>query len=158
MSNAVSTLVGQNLGAGHPERAEQSVKITSKYNAIFMAAVTIILLLFAYPIVDFFIPDGEGAAIDYAALSLQIIGSGYIFYGIGMVLTQAFNGAGDTSTPTWVYFFGFWVFQVPLAYVLHKYTPMGISGVFAAVPIAETAIAIAAFFLFRRGKWKHIKV
>ena len=78
-------------------------------------------------------------------LSLQIISSGYIFYGLGMVITQAFNGAGDTKTPTWIYFFGFWVFQVPFAYLLHKYSTIGVAGVFLAIPVAETLMAIAVF-------------
>ncbi|MCF8451108.1 MAG: MATE family efflux transporter [Taibaiella sp.] len=158
MSNAAATLVGQNLGAQLPERAEQSVRITTKYNVIFMAFVTLIFLLFAYPIVGFFIPESEIQQLKYAAMSLQIISSGYIFYGISMVITQAFNGAGDTRTPSFVYFLGFWVFQVPFAYLLHKYTSMGITGIFIAVPVAETLMAIVVYFLFRTGKWKTVKV
>lgn len=158
MSNAVATLVGQNLGAQLPDRAEESVKITSKYNAMFMAAVTILLIVFAYPLVNIFVPAAETDQIGYAVLSLQIISSGYIFYGLAMVITQAFNGAGDTKTPTWIYFFGFWVFQIPFAYILHKYTDVGVAGVFMAVPIAETLMAIAVFILFRRGTWKTTKV
>jgi putative MATE family efflux protein len=158
MSNAVATLVGQNLGANLPDRAEQSVKITSKYNVAFMAVVTVIFMFFSRPLLHIFIPDGETEQIKYAVLALQVISSGYIFYGIGMVITQAFNGAGDTSTPTWVYFFGFWIFQVPFAYILHKYTSIGVSGIFMAVPIAETLIAIAVFLLYRRGKWKVTKI
>jgi putative MATE family efflux protein len=158
MSNAAATLVGQNLGAQLPERAEQSVRLTTKYNVIFMAFVTLIFLLFAYPIVGFFIPTSEIQQLKYAAISLQIISSGYIFYGISMVITQAFNGAGDTRTPSFVYFLGFWVFQVPFAYLLHKYTSMGITGIFIAVPVAETLMAIVVYFLFRTGKWKTVKV
>lgn len=158
MSNAVATLVGQNLGAQLPDRAEESVKITSKYNAMFMAAVTVLLIVFAYPLVNIFVPAAETDQIGYAVLSLQIISSGYIFYGLAMVITQAFNGAGDTKTPTWIYFFGFWVFQIPFAYILHKYTDVGVAGVFMAVPIAETLMAIAVFILFRRGTWKTTKV
>ena len=158
MSNAVATLVGQNLGAQKPERAEESVRITSRYNAIFMAVVTVIFLFFSRPLVGAFIPAIHTEQIKYAVLSLQIISSGYIFYGIGMVVTQAFNGAGDTRTPTWVYFFGFWAFQVPFAYILHKYTPLGITGIFLAVPVAETLMSIAVFILFKRGKWKTVKV
>lgn len=158
MSNAVATLVGQNLGAKLPERAEESVKITARYNAIFMAIVTVVFIFFTYPLVAIFIPPAQVEQIKYAVLSLQIISSGYIFYGIGMVITQAFNGAGDTRTPTWVYFFGFWVFQVPFAYLLHKYTAMGISGILVAVPVAETLMSITVFILFRRGKWKSIEV
>ena len=158
MSNAVATLVGQNLGAGLSDRAEQSVKITSRYNAVFMAVVTVLFLLFARPLVGAFIPAVQTEQIRYAVLSLQIISSGYIFYGIGMVITQAFNGAGDTRTPTWVYFFGFWVFQVPFAYLLHKYTSLGIAGIFLAVPVAETLMSVTVFLLFKRGKWKTVNV
>lgn len=158
MSNAVATLVGQNLGAKLPERAEQSVKITAQYNILFMATVTAIFFFFARPLVGIFIPIAEVEQTYYAVLSLQIISSGYIFYGMGMVATQAFNGAGDTRTPTWVYFFGFWVFQIPFAYLMHKYTSLGVSGIFMAVPVAETLMAVAVFILFRRGKWKTVKV
>ena len=158
MSNAVATLVGQNLGAEFPGRAEQSVKITTKYNVLFMAFVTFIFMFFADPLVRIFIPDMETAQIGYAVLSLQIISSGYIFYGVSMVATAAFNGAGDTRTPTWIYFFGFWMFQIPFAYILHKYTPLGVTGVFIAVPVAETLMAIAVYIMFRKGKWKMVKV
>ena len=158
MSNAVATLVGQNLGAKLPERAEQSVNITSQYNAVFMVLVTLIFLLFAYPLVKIFIPSFEVDQIRYAVLSLQIISTGYVFYGIGMVATQAFNGAGDTRTPTWVYFFGFWVFQVPLAYVLNKLTSLGLTGILIAIPVSETLMAVAVYILFRRGSWKLVKI
>jgi putative MATE family efflux protein len=158
MSNAVATLVGQNLGAKLPERAAESVRITTRYNVVFMMFVTAIFMFFAFPLVGIFIPAGHTEQIRYAVLSLRIISSGYIFYGIGMVITQAFNGAGDTRTPTWVYFFGFWVFQIPFAYFIHKYTSVGIAGIFMAVPIAETLMAITVFILFRRGKWKAVHV
>ncbi len=158
MSNAVATLVGQNLGAGKPERAEQSVKITSKYNSIFMAFVTCIFFFFSPELLKIFIPAEQTEQLHYAILSLQIISSGYIFYGISMVMTQAFNGAGDTRTPTWIYFFGFWIFQVPFAYLLHKYTSLGSTGIFIAVPVAETLMAIAVYVMFKRGKWKTVKV
>jgi putative MATE family efflux protein len=158
MSNAVATLVGQNLGAKEYNRAEESVKITAKFNVSFMVLVTLFIFLFATPVVDFFVPDNEKDQLEYAVSALKIISGGYIFYGLGMVLTQAFNGAGDTKTPTWVNFFGFWMFQIPFAYVLHKYTSMGPSGVFLTVPVAETFIAIAALVMFRKGKWKQVKV
>lgn len=158
MSNAVATLVGQNLGAGLPDRAEQSVRITTRYNAIFMAIVTLIFLFFAFPLVGIFIPEGNVEQKRYAVLALRIISSGYIFYGISMVVTQAFNGAGDTTTPSWVYFFGFWLFQIPFAWLIHKYTEIGITGIYMAVPVAETLMAIAVFFLFRTGRWKKTKV
>jgi len=89
---------------------------------------------------------------------LQIIGAGYIFYGIGMVMIQALNGAGDTKTPTWINFFGFWLFQIPLAYVLAKGFGLGPQGGVIAVPVAETLIALAAWYYFKKGKWKEVKV
>ncbi|MEO8150215.1 MAG: MATE family efflux transporter [Bacteroidia bacterium] len=158
MSNAAATMVGQNLGAQLPLRAEKSVAITTKYNVVFMALVTCTFFFFARPLVSIFIPVEQTEQLKYAVLSLQIISSGYIFYGIGMVTTQAFNGAGDTKTPTWIYFFGFWVFQIPFAYFLHTKTSLGATGVFIAIPIAETLMAIAVYILFRRGKWKMVKV
>jgi len=158
MSNAVATLVGQNLGANRADRAEQSVRITSKYNSVFMALVTCVFLFFSPALLGVFIPAEQTEQLHYAILALQIISSGYIFYGIGMVVTQAFNGAGDTRTPTWIYFFGFWIFQVPFAYLLHKYSSLGIIGIFIAVPVAETLMAVSVYVLFRRGKWKTVKV
>jgi putative MATE family efflux protein len=154
MSNAVATLVGQNLGAKNYERAEKSVLLTAKYNAVFMALVTLLFIFCAEFFVKLFIPVAELQQIKYATLSLQIISSGYIFYGVGMVLNQAFNGAGDTKTPTWIYFIGFWLFQIPLAYYLHHHTFMQANGIFIAVPIAETFMAIMAYVIFKRGKWK----
>jgi putative MATE family efflux protein len=156
LSNAAATLVGQNLGAKQPERAQQSVMLTAKYNAIFMSGVTILFTFFATPIIGIFTVDPEVLRI--GANALQIIGMGYIFYGIGMVITQALNGAGDTKTPTWINFIGFWLFQVPLAYMLAKTFELGPTGAFIAIPVAETAIAIAAYLMFRRGKWKEVKV
>jgi putative MATE family efflux protein len=158
MSNAVATLVGQNLGAGLPLRAEQSVWITCRYNAAFMAFVTVFLLFFSEPLAGFFIPDAQTEQLGYATAALRIISSAYIFYGIGMVLTQAFNGAGDTVTPTWIYFFAFWLFQIPLAFLFHHYSDLGATGIFIAVPVAETLLAIAIFIFFRKGKWKEVKV
>jgi putative MATE family efflux protein len=156
MSNAAATLVGQNLGAGQPQRAEESVMKTAKYNAIFMAIVSLIFLFGASPILGVFtnVPEVKSIAVQ----ALHIIASGYIFYGIGMVMANAFNGAGDTWTPTWINFFGFWCFQIPLAYLLAKYFEMGPTGIFIAVPVAETAIAIVAYILFKKGKWKRTMV
>ena len=123
LSNAAATLVGQNLGAKQPDRAEKSVLLTTKYNALFMAGVMLLFLLFASPIISIFTNNPEVHA--YGVLSLQIIGSGYIFYGIGMVMIQALNGAGDTRTPTWINFFGFWLFQIPFAFLLAKVFKLG---------------------------------
>ena len=156
MSNAAATLVGQNLGAGHPERAELSVIKTAKYNAIFMGVVSLIFLLFANGIISFFTKDV--IVKQYAVNALRIVSAGYIFYGIGMVMANAFNGAGDTRTPTVINLFGFWFFQIPLAWLLSKTFQWGPTGVFVAIPIAETAIAIAAYILFKKGKWKLKKI
>lgn len=158
MSNAVATLAGQNLGAGNPARAEESVSITIKYNVVFMAFVTALFLFFAHPLVGFFIPPEQTAQTLYAVLALQIICTGYIFYGIGMVITQAFNGAGDTKTPTIVYFIGFWLCQIPLAYIMHKFSGLGYTGVVIAVPVAETIMTLIIWYQYRKGKWKTVKV
>ncbi|MDO3626110.1 MATE family efflux transporter [Mucilaginibacter sp. BT774] len=156
MSNAAATLVGQNLGAQELGRAEDSVFKTVKYNVLYMACVTVITFLLATYLTGFFTNDEQVRQV--ATRSLQILSVGYIFYGIGMVMMSAFNGAGDTWTTTWVNLFGFWLLQVPLAYLLDKNFNMGITGVFLAIPIAETCMAIASFFLFKGGKWKKVKV
>ena len=156
LSNAAATLVGQNLGAKQPERAERSVLLTMKYNAIFMAGVMLLFLLLASPIISIFTTDPE--VHRFGVLSLQIIGSGYIFYGIGMVMIQALNGAGDTKIPTWINFIGFWLFQIPLGYLLAKTFGLGPLGAFIAIPVAESAIALAAWYYFKKGKWKEVKV
>lgn len=156
MSNAAATLVGQNLGARQPERAQLSVIRTATYNAIFMAIVSLLFLLGAEQIVSVFNNDPE--ILSYAANALRIISTGYIFYGIGMVMINAFNGAGDTWTPTWINLCGFWAFQIPLAYLLAKSFGLGPLGVFIAIPVAETAITIASIILFRRGRWKLVKI
>ena len=156
MSNAAATLVGQNLGAKQPERAESSVFATAKYNTIFMAIVSVLFLVVARPIVSVFTSDA--AVTEIAVEALRIISLGYIFYGIGMVMANAFNGAGDTWTPTIINLFGFWVFQIPLALLLAKTFALGPTGVFIAIPVAETSITIVAYILFRKGKWKRVKI
>jgi len=156
LSNAAATLVGQNLGAKQPDRAEKSVLLSTRYNAIFMAGVMLLFLLFASPIISIF--TNEPTVHHFGVLALQIIGCGYIFYGVGMVMIQALNGAGDTKTPTWINFIGFWLFQVPLAYLLVNTLDMGPVGAFIAIPAAETAIALAAWYYFKKGKWKEVKV
>nr|WP_315209625.1 MATE family efflux transporter [uncultured Flavobacterium sp.] len=156
LSNAAATLVGQNLGAKKVERAEKSVFTTAKYNVIFMAIITVITLVFSRSLISFFTNDLVIQKI--AVEALQTMCLGYVFYGIGMVLINTFNGAGDTWTPTMINFFGFWLFQIPLAYLLSKYYKMGPTGVFIAIPIAETAITLASIVLYKRGKWKRIKV
>ena len=156
LSNAAATLVGQNLGANQPDRAEKSVMLTTRYNALFMSAVMLLFLFFSSPIISIFTTEPE--VHRFGVLSLQIIGSGYIFYGIGMVMVQALNGAGDTKTPTWINIVGFWLFQIPFAFVLAKVFKMGPTGAFIAIPVAESLMAILAFYYFRKGKWKQVKV
>ncbi|MBS1742475.1 MAG: MATE family efflux transporter [Bacteroidetes bacterium] len=152
MSNAAATLVGQNLGAQQPGRAEESVIRTAKYNAIFMGTVSFILIAFANPVISFFTQDPVVKV--YAIDAVRIVSAGYLFYGIGMVMVNAFNGAGDTRTPTVINLFCFWCFQIPLAYLLAKQFGLGPLGVFIAIPVAETAITITSCILFRKGKWK----
>ncbi|MGS2741088.1 MATE family efflux transporter [Sinomicrobium sp. M5D2P17] len=156
MSNAAATLVGQNLGAGQPERAEQSVWKTGKYNAIFMLTVSLIYLIFAKYIIGWFSADTE--VIKYGSLSLQVVAAGYIFYAYGMVVTQAFNGAGDTKTPTIINFFCFWLFQLPFAYMAAMVFHWGPVGVYVGITLAETLIAIIALLWFKKGNWKTVKV
>ena len=156
LSNAAATLVGQNLGAGQVERAQQSVMLIAKYNVIFMSFVMILFLFFSHPIVSFFTQDQS--VIRHGALSLRIFGSGFIFYGISMVMVQALNGAGDTRTPTVINFVCFWLFQIPLAYFLSEGLKMGASGALIAVPVAETVIALVMWHYFNKGKWKEIKI
>jgi putative MATE family efflux protein len=157
LSNAVATLVGQNLGAQKPERAVQSIAITLRYNVAFMAFVTLLFLLLPETIIRFFARENE-AVIAYGAQSLRIIGTGYIFYGIGMVMTQALNGAGDTRTPTLINFVCFWLIQIPLAYFLAYVLNLKALGAFIAIPVAETLIALVAWHFVRRGKWKEVMV
>src|SRR5688572_27819134 len=156
MSNAAATLVGQNLGANQPERAEQSVWRTAKYNTIFMIFVTLVFMIFAQPIVAFM--NKDVTIESYAVSALRIVSLGYIFYGVGMVVTNAFNGAGDTKTPTLINLVGFWLFQIPLAYVLALSLSLGPKGVFMAVLLSEMAISIAGVIIFRQGRWKAVKI
>jgi putative MATE family efflux protein len=156
LSNAAATLVGQNLGAKQLQRAEDSVMLTAKYNAFFMSFVTVLFVFFADPIIRIFTNDQ--AVINYGSEALTIIGTGYIFYGIAMVMTQALNGAGDTKTPTIINVVAFWLFQIPLAYFLAKGTDLKSTGAFIAIPAAETLIALLAWYYFKKGKWKEIKV
>jgi len=156
LSNAAATLVGQNLGAKQPDRAEQSVRITARYNAMFMGIVMVFFLAFPHQIMAFFTSDLTVA--DYGAEALRIIGSGYIFYGVGMVLIQALNGAGDTKTPTYINLVSFWLVQVPLAYILATHTSLAETGAYIAVPTAEVLLTAIAWYYFKRGYWKTVEV
>lgn len=156
ISNAAATLVGQSLGAKDYVRAERSVMQTAKYNAIFVGSVSLIFLLVPEPIVGFFTQIEEVQR--YAVKALRIVSSGYVFYGVGMVLVNAFNGAGDTKTPTWINVFCFWMFQLPLAYLLAKYFALGPTGVFIAIPVTEVVVTTVSFVLFKKGRWKAVKI
>jgi putative MATE family efflux protein len=156
LSNAAATLVGQNLGAGQLDRAEQSVFQTIKYTVVFLGIVSILFLTCGHLFASFFTDDEEVKKV--ATRSLQILSGGFIIYGIGMVLTSAFNGAGDTWTPTKINVFTFWLFQIPFAYLMAKYFEMGPTGVFVTIPISEIGLTIAAYILFKRGKWKKTMV
>ncbi len=156
LSNAAATLVGQNLGAGKPERAERAVWITGLWNMAFMVVVTVVFVLFAGPIVRVFTSAPDVLPVGTQALT--IISYGYVLYAWGMVMMQAFNGAGDTATPTKINFYCFWVFQIPLAYGISKTLAIGPAGVFWAIALAYSLSAIMGLVLFRRGTWKLQKV
>jgi len=152
MSNAAATLVGQNLGAKQPERAESSVWVTGKYSAIFMLLVSIVYLVFSPQIIALFTTETE--VIKYGSLCLRVIATGYVFYGYGMVIINAFNGAGDTKTPTYINFVCFWLIQLPFAYLMATTLDYGPIGVFAAITLAEILIAVIGIIWFKKGKWK----
>jgi putative MATE family efflux protein len=152
MSNAAATMVGQALGAKKPERAESAVWKAGFYNVIFLGAIGVIFVVFARQIIGLFTHDP--AVVPYGVDCLRIVASGFIFYAYGMVLTQSFNGAGDTWTPTIINLFVFWVWELPLAYVLAIVFGLGPRGVFLAITIAFSTLAIVSALFFRRGKWK----
>ncbi|MGB0176328.1 MAG: MATE family efflux transporter, partial [Owenweeksia sp.] len=156
MSNAAATLVGQNLGAKQPDRAERSVWKTAKYNMYFMVAVSIIYVAFADVFVGWFTDSEE--VIRNGSLCLRIIAGGYLFYAYGMVISQAFNGAGDTKTPTWINLISFWLFQLPMAYLTALYFEWGPIGVFLAIAVSESLLAVLSIVIFRKGKWKEMEV
>ena len=156
LSNAAATMVGQNLGAGKPERSEAAVWKASAFNAVVYLVIGSLFWLFSHPIIGFFTTEAEVLA--YGTQALHIIAYGFVFYGFGMVLETAFNGAGDTWTPTYLNFFIFWVLEIPLAYLLAYKFQMGPGGVFWAITIAFSVLAVASGLLFRRGKWKLKKV
>lgn len=156
MANAAATLVGQNLGAGHPERAEKSVWKAGFFNMCFLGFVSIFFFMLSEWVMRFFTQDPE--VIRNGANCLKIVAFGYLFYGYGMVVLQSFNGAGDTRTPVVLNIFTYWFFQIPLAWVLATMTSLQVSGAFWAIAIAESAIAVAAILIFRKGKCKEVKV
>jgi Na+-driven multidrug efflux pump len=152
LSNAAATLVGQNLGAKQPERAASSVWRTGFYNMIFLGIIGLLFVVFAEPIVKLFTHDPQ--VVRLAASCLRIISYGNIGYAYGMVMLQAFNGAGDTVTPTIVNFFGFWLLEIPLAYFLAIPMHLQARGAYISIVAAEAAIAAVSIVLFKQGRWK----
>lgn len=156
ISNATATLVGQNLGAEKPDRAEKSVWITAYVNIIFLGVIGLVLALIPGSFIRLFIEDPE--VIRYGSSCLRILSYGFIAYGLGMVMVNSLNGAGDTTTPTLINFFCYWLFEIPLAYLLAVYLNLKENGVFISILIAEIAMTASALYFFRRGKWKLKKV
>jgi putative MATE family efflux protein len=156
MANAAATLVGQNLGAGKPARAERSVWITGFYNMLFLGAVAIVFITLAERLIGIFATDPE--VMRYGTSCLRLVSYGYVFYAYGMVMVQAFNGAGDTLTPTLINLFCYCLWQIPLAYWLSRVAGFGPQGVFAAISISGATIAMVSIVVFRRGRWKQQKI
>ncbi len=156
LSAAASTLVGQNLGAFKVKRAEFSVLLTARYNVIFLAVVTALYLIFGHLISGWFTTSEEVSAI--ATTGLKVIVLGYIFFAVGMVMTQAFNGAGDTKTPMYINIGVFWLIEIPLAYVLAFVFKMEVLGIFISIAVCHSLHAVVAYWIFRKGNWKTVKV
>ena len=156
LSNAAATLVGQNLGAGHPDRAEQAVWRACYLNAAFLGVTGLFFLIGANWLVGLFTKDPE--VLPYGVSYLRIITAGFLFYAFGTVITQSFNGAGDTRTPTILNLLVFWVLQLPLAWALSRHTSLGPSGVFISLAVCFSVLAVVSATLFRRGHWKTLRV
>ncbi len=156
LSNAAATLMGQNLGAKQFDRAEKSVITTAKYAGAFMGFVMLIMLIFAGQIIGVFTKDPE--IFKYGVEGLRIIAAGFVFFGFGMVLTQAINGAGDTKTPTRFNIICFWLFQTPFAYALVTMTDLKAAGALVAIPVAHVLMTVLAWRYFKAGKWRDVKV
>jgi Na+-driven multidrug efflux pump len=153
VSNAAATMVGQNLGAGRPDRAERAVWAAAAYNMVFLGGVGLVFLAGASHIAALFTNDP--LVLPFAVSCLRIVSLGFVFYACGMVLTQAFNGAGDTWTPTVINLFVFWLWEIPLAWWLSTRTALGAHGVFIAMTVSYSTLAVISALLFRRGAWKH---
>jgi putative MATE family efflux protein len=156
ISNAAATMVGQNLGAGHPDRAERAVWDAARYNAIFLGGLALLFIAFAHPIIGAFTPDET--VRPYGVACLRIVSAGFLFYAYGMVITQSFNGAGATWTPTLINLFVFWLFEIPLAFVLARTLGQGPQGVFWALAVAYSILAVVSAIVFKRGAWKTARV
>ncbi len=156
ISNAAATMVGQNLGAGRPDRAERAVWVAARYNMIFLGSLGIVFVLGAGVIAGLFTSDP--VVQPFAVSCLRTVSLGFVFYAYGMVLTQAFNGAGDTWTPTMINLFIFWLWEIPLAWWLSSRTPLGARGVFVSLTVAYSTLAVVSAVLFKRGRWKQKKL
>ena len=156
MANAAATLMGQNLGAGRPDRAERAVWRASFYNLVFLGLAGLFFVAFARPIVSAFSPDP--GVVAYGVSALRIISAGFLFYAFGMVVTQAFNGAGDTRTPTLINLVCYWLWEIPLGWLLAGPLGLGPTGVFIAVLVGFSTMAVASVALFRRGRWRRTTV
>jgi putative MATE family efflux protein len=156
LASAAATLVGQNLGARRPDRSERAVWLAGTYNMIFLIVIGGALFAFSGWLVYHFTDDAGVAAI--AVSCLRLVSLGYPFYAWGMIMEQAFNGAGDSWTPTWINFFCYWMFQIPLAWYLSHQTGLGSKGVYLAICGAESILAVVSAILFRRGKWKEVRI
>jgi putative MATE family efflux protein len=152
MGNAAATLVGQNLGAGQPDRAERSVWITAFANMAFLGSVAVLIVVYAEELIRLF--TEEATVVGYGVACLQIVSSTYLLLALGFVTMQAFNGAGDTATPTWINVLAYWVLQIPLAYVLAQPLGLGARGVFFAIAVSQAVLALVSVLIFRRGWWK----
>ncbi len=153
LGNAAATLVGQNLGAGRPDRAEQSAWRAARYNVIFLTAVGVVVLVLAPQIAGLFTHDPD--VMRYATNCLRIMGLGYPMYALGMVMVQSLNGAGDTASPSILNLICFWIIQIPLAYWLATSAGLGPNGAYAAIVIAESTLTVLSVFVFRAGRWRH---
>jgi len=156
LGNAASTLVGQNLGAGNPARAEQAVWRAALYNCVFLGTVGLLLVPLAPQVIRLF--SADTAVVEQGGRCLRIVAAGFAFYAYGMVVSQAFNGAGDTRTPTWINVGCFWLGELPVALLLSRSFDLGPSGVYIAITLAFSSMAVASIVLFRRGRWKMVKV
>ncbi len=156
LSGAAATMVGQNLGAKKPERAERAVYVTAGYNAIYLVAIAMVLIFAPNAVISFFSTDPVVAK--YASDCLRIIGYGNLTYAFGMVMVQAFNGAGDTLTPTLINIVSFWLCEIPLGWYLANRTPLGVNGVFTTIPISNTVMTVISLVIFARGRWKERKI
>jgi Na+-driven multidrug efflux pump len=156
LSNAAATMVGQALGAKDAARAEASVWTAGKYNAVVLGAISVVFIAFAPWIVGQFTSDP--AVLPYATSCLRIVSAGFVFFAYGLVFTSSFNGAGDTWTPTWINFGCFWLFQIPLAWLLAIHFEMGPRGVFIAMTVAFSTLAVVSGVIFSKGRWKQSRV